>query len=36
MKVWDLRKGEVALTLSGHADTITSMRVKPLRGGTVS
>ena len=27
--VWDLRKNEVAMTLKGHTDTITGLRVSP-------
>lgn len=26
---WDLRAGEVTLTLSGHSDTVTGVRVSP-------
>lgn len=26
IKVWDLRKEEVSLTLEGHGDTVTGMR----------
>lgn len=29
LKVWDLRKVEVALTLRGHTDTVTGLRVSP-------
>lgn len=29
IKVWDLRKIEVAMTLKGHTDTITGLRVSP-------
>lgn len=29
VKVWDLRKEQVVLTLSGHSDTITGMAVSP-------
>ena len=29
VKVWDLRKVAVAMTLKGHTDTITSLRVSP-------
>ena len=29
VKVWDLRKGEVSLTLRGHNETITGMRLSP-------
>ena len=29
IKVWDLRKNEVALTMKGHTDTITGLRVSP-------
>ena len=29
VKVWDLRKVEVAMTLKGHTDTITGLRVSP-------
>lgn len=29
VKVWDLRKGEVVLSLPGHADTVTGMSVSP-------
>ncbi len=29
IKVWDLRKVEVAMTLKGHTDTITGLRVSP-------
>lgn len=28
-QVWDLRKAEVAMTLKGHANTITGLRVSP-------
>ena len=28
-QVWDLRKVEVALTLRGHTDTVTGLRVSP-------
>lgn len=29
MKAWDLRKNAVVLTMAGHADTITGMRISP-------
>jgi phage-related protein len=29
IKVWDLRKVEVAMTLKGHTDTVTGLRVSP-------
>ncbi|KAK4268481.1 hypothetical protein QN277_025135 [Acacia crassicarpa] len=29
VKVWDLRKGEVTMTLQGHQDMITSMQLSP-------
>ena len=29
IKVWDLRKIEVSMTLKGHTDTITGLRVSP-------
>lgn len=29
IKVWDLRKKEIAYSLTGHADTITSLQVSP-------
>ncbi len=29
VKVWDLRKVEVSMTLKGHTDTITGLRVSP-------
>eukprot|EP00803_Ostreobium_quekettii_P009593 evm.model.scf_279.1 EVM.evm.TU.scf_279.1 scf_279:83-3694(+) len=29
VKIWDLRKGQIALQLAGHMDTITGMRVSP-------
>ena len=29
IKVWDLRKVEVAMTLEGHTDTITGLRASP-------
>ena len=29
VKAWDLRKGEVALTLSGHGDTVTGLALSP-------
>lgn len=28
-QVWDLRKAEVAMTLKGHANTVTGLRVSP-------
>lgn len=28
-QVWDLRTGEVSLTLAGHSDTVTGLRVSP-------
>jgi WD40 repeat protein len=28
-QVWDLRKVEVSMTLKGHSDTITGLRVSP-------
>lgn len=29
IKVWDLRKNEVAMKLQGHTETITSMQLSP-------
>ena len=29
VKVWDLRKEEVSMTLKGHSDTVTGMSVSP-------
>ncbi|KAK9814586.1 hypothetical protein WJX72_008235 [[Myrmecia] bisecta] len=29
IKVWDLRKDDVSMTLKGHADTVTALRVSP-------
>ncbi|KAK9830919.1 hypothetical protein WJX81_004972 [Elliptochloris bilobata] len=29
IKVWDLRKAEVAMTMKGHAHTVTGLRVSP-------
>mmetsp|Transcript_7623 Transcript_7623/g.10296 ORF Transcript_7623/g.10296 Transcript_7623/m.10296 type:complete len:342 (+) Transcript_7623:55-1080(+) len=29
VKVWDLRKNEVAMQLKGHSDTVTGMKVSP-------
>ncbi len=29
LKVWDLRKTEVAMTLTGHTETITGLAVSP-------
>lgn len=29
IKAWDLRKSSVALTLKGHSDTVTGLRVSP-------
>ncbi|KAK3444238.1 hypothetical protein EUGRSUZ_L00018 [Eucalyptus grandis] len=29
VKVWDIRKGEVTMTLQGHQDTITGMQLSP-------
>lgn len=29
VNVWDLRKGEIAMTLPGHDDTITGLSVSP-------
>jgi hypothetical protein len=29
IKVWDLRKMEVAMQLKGHSDTVTGLRVSP-------
>nr|TKS05794.1 hypothetical protein D5086_0000129580 [Populus alba] len=29
VKVWDIRKGEVTMTLEGHQDMITSMQLSP-------
>ncbi len=29
IKAWDLRKSAVALTLKGHSDTVTGLRVSP-------
>ena len=29
VKVWDLRKEEVAMSLKGHNDTVTGMAVSP-------
>lgn len=29
VKVWDLRKEEVAMTLKGHADTVTGLALSP-------
>jgi len=29
VKVWDLRKEEVTMTLTGHNDTITGMALSP-------
>lgn len=29
IKVWDLRKVEVAMSLKGHTDTVTGLRVSP-------
>ena len=29
MNAWDLRKGAISMTLTGHSDTITSLAVSP-------
>ena len=33
VKAWDLRRNAVIFSMSGHTDTITSMRVSPDSGG---
>lgn len=33
VKAWDLRRNAVIFSMSGHSDTITSMRVSPDSGG---
>ncbi len=33
VKAWDLRRNAVIFTMTGHTDTITSMRVSPDSGG---
>ena len=33
VRAWDLRRNAVIFTMTGHTDTITSMRVSPDHGG---
>ena len=33
VKAWDLRRNAVIFSMTGHTDTITSMRVSPDSGG---
>ncbi|KAJ1564698.1 hypothetical protein HK096_006730 [Nowakowskiella sp. JEL0078] len=36
IKMWDLRKNEIVTTLTGHADTITGLRLSPDGGNLLS